>query len=156
MVMWNCKLKRWYVGTLYCHLSFLWCEFKSGLKIVFFSRFCSFERRKNAHEHRGGAKVKQTTLWAGSLTWGLIPGPWDQGRHLTDRATQAPLKNGNSPNVHRLMNVQTKCALSHNGILFGNTKEWRTHNSTAWMNWENAKWNLVTKDHVLYDSVCSE
>lgn len=44
-----------------------------------------------------GQNPKETTPWAGSLTQGWIPRPWDhelspnQVRHLTDCATQVPL-----------------------------------------------------------------
>ena len=55
-------------------------------------------------------------------------------------------------NAHQLM----KEVYSYNGILFGDTKERKTYICcTTWMNLENiVKWKkLVTKDHVLYDSI---
>lgn len=64
--------------------------------IYLFERVNEWEReRERDHEQGESESEKHTLHWAGSPMRGLIQGPgimtWVEGRHLTKRATQAPL-----------------------------------------------------------------
>jgi len=47
------------------------------------------QRTHKQGEWQTREREKQAPRWAGSLMWGSIPGPWAEGRRLTDGVTQA-------------------------------------------------------------------